>query len=305
MHPILALVTSRGHLVRTAELVAHGFSSAMIRHAVARGVIIRVCHGWVGTGAANQLAVIAVSHRGTLTGPSALASRGTWDAVDKRLHILVPPNSHGAPLPLRAPLASFAAPRFPPGAIERHWDIERAPDATEPRWRSSVIDALRIVALTAPDEQYIACVESALHEKTLPRAAIPALRASLPLRLRHLCDALEPRSGSGLETIVRLRATPLARRIDVQVAVPGISRRGGDGEVDLVIDEWLVIEVDGDEHHDSAADRIRNGVLVRFGYRWHRFGYAQILFDWPSVEATIVELLRYPPGGRHTRSREY
>ena len=70
---------------------------------------------------------------------------------------------------------------------------------------------------------------------------------------------------------------------------------GGDGRVDLLIDGWLVIELDGDEFHDPVADRERNAALVRLGYRVHRFGYDQVINGWPLVEATVLELLRYPP----------
>ena len=117
---------------------------------------------------------------------------------------------------------------------------------------------------------------------------------------------MDARSESGLETIMRLGLGRLGCAVEPQVRIQGIAPNGRDGRVDFVVDGWLVIdfvvdgwlviEVDGDGFHDPAADRIRNSVLVRRGYRWHRFGYQQIMTDWASVEATIVELLRYPPG---------
>jgi hypothetical protein len=41
---------------------------------------------------------------------------------------------------------------------------------------------------------------------------------------------------------------------------------------------------------------------VRLGYRWHRFGYDQVMYGWPDVEATVVELLRYPTQAGFRRS---
>ena len=89
----------------------------------------------------------------------------------------------------------------------------------------------------------------------------------------------------------------LVRTIEVQVPVAGLSGRGGEGTVDFLIDGWLAIETDGDAFHDPAVDRVRNSILVLKGYRWHRFGHQQVIQDWPAVEATVLELLRFPPGG--------
>ena len=81
--------------------------------------------------------------------------------------------------------------------------------------------------------------------------------------------------------------------MESQVEVAGI------GRVDLVIDGWLVIEADGstwhDDHEAIERDRERNGALVLRGYRWHRFGYAQVMDDLPACIAVVRALLA---GGR-------
>ncbi|WP_213817083.1 endonuclease domain-containing protein [Glaciihabitans sp. dw_435] len=75
-----------------------------------------------------------------------------------------------------------------------------------------------------------------------------------------------------------------------------MSERGGVGRLDILINGWLNIELDGSEFHTTpSSDRRRDAYLVSLGYRVHRFGYAQVIYDWPRVEATIRELLRYPP----------
>jgi hypothetical protein len=159
-----------------------------------------------------------------------------------------------------------------------------------------MVDALLIVSRTSTPDHFLASIESCLHTGSLSLAGLPVLRASLPARLRGVVDSVDARSESGLETIMRLGLGRLGCTVEPQVRIPGIAPNGRDGRVDFVVDGWLVIEVDGDGFHDPAADRIRNSVLVRRGYRWHRFGYQQVMTDWASVEATIVELLRYPPG---------
>jgi len=273
----------------------------MIRRALRAGGIERICHGWVGTRDATQLAVIAAIHRGKLTGSTALATRGVWDGLDPRIHVAVAPHARTELLPLRVPLAAFARSPSNPIGVVRHWGRERSIDPYEPSWRTSAIDALVVVARSLDAEQFVACSESALASGLLPRAALPALRASLPRRLHGTVDTLRLDAGSGLESLFGFRIKPLVRELATQVPIPGLGQRGGNGFVDFVIDGWLVIETDGDAFHDPAVDRARNAYLVQKGYRWHRFGHQQVIHEWSSVEATVMELLRFPPGGRTAR----
>ncbi|MGV8884530.1 MAG: endonuclease domain-containing protein [Microbacteriaceae bacterium] len=297
-HPATALmqtVAAHGHLVRTSTLSLAGFSRFSVAQAISAGHLLRVRVGWVATRLAPQAGVLAVARGGKLTGSTALASRETWDADDLRLHILLPPKFNGRPRPLLTPISAFTAPRYPLRSVVLHWRNELLIDRQEPQWRASTVDALSVVARTAHYEQFIACVDSCLNSKTMSFAALPMLRIALPERLRSLLDHCEARAESGLESICRLRFVELGCRVQIQVTLPGIAPSGQAGSVDFILDGWLVIEVDGDEFHDPATDRIRNAKLVRLGYRWHRFGYHQVMNDWASVEATIRELLRYPP----------
>jgi very-short-patch-repair endonuclease len=86
-------------------------------------------------------------------------------------------------------------------------------------------------------------------------------------------------------------------QIRTQAPIPGIGSGGGVGYVDLLIDGWLVIELDGDEWHEPRADKARDSLLVRQGFRSQRFDYNQVIHRWASTEATVMELLRYPPRG--------
>ena len=295
MMTLMQAVTGSGQLISTTRLRQLGHSRHSIRQHLQLGELVPICTGWVGTRLAGRVSVLAVSLGGKLTGSTALASHGLWDADDRRVHLLLPPKSNGATKPLLTPLEQFVAPRFPTGPVVRHWRNELVRDHTEPGWRASIVDALRVVALSNPAEQFVASVDSCLHEGAMSAAALPSLRVALPARLRPLLDSCDGRAGSGLESICRLRFARLGCRVEIQVRMPGIARSGRAGAVDFLLDGWLVIEVDGDEFHDAASDRLRNSVIVRLGYRWHRFGYAQVMHDWPAVEATVRELLRYPP----------
>ena len=298
MNALLAYVASRGHLVRTTELIAEGFANPTIRRSLRSGEFDRICHGWVGTRDATQLSVIAAIHHGKLTGPTALATHGVWDGLDLRIHISVAPNSRAEPLPLKVPLSNFRRTNTNLIGIKRHWRRERSVDRYEPSWRASAIDALAVAARSLATDQFVACAESALATQLIPRAVLPALRAAVPRTMSGVVDSLRMDAGSGLESLFWFRMRPRVRALATQVRVPGLGQFGGDGFVDFVIDGWLAIETDGDAFHDPAVDRARNAFLVRNGYRWHRFGHHQVIHEWSSVEATVMELLRFPPGGK-------
>ncbi len=284
-----------GCLSRVSSLRRRGHSGSSIEKAVRDGVVIRVARDWIATPAASQLAVVAVARGGKLTGASALASYGIWDAVDRRIHIALRPNAHGTQIRIAVPIARFTPPRFPPGQVKNHWNREVAPVANEAPWRVSVIDALLIVESESPADQFVACIDSGIHTGGLSRAALPLLFSLLPVRARAVLAHVDPSAESGLESLARQRLKGIARELETQVTIPGIGKTGGSGRVDLLLDKWLVIELDGDEFHDPNADRLRNAVLVRQGFRIHRFGHEQTILDWPAVEATVRELLRYPP----------
>lgn len=290
---ILHDLQTAGHIIRTARLNELGHGRRVIERAVAEGRLHRICPGWVGTPSARRSAVIAILNRGKLTGSTALASYGVWDGLDQRIHVHVPRNSHGPVRASRTPMARFAAEPFPPRGVQRHWLEERHPDRTGSPWRVSVVDALIRVAHDVPAEQFIACIESALHVGALSRAGAPLIFAALPRRYRHLRRLIDPRAESGLETIARLRLARFVEDIQVQFWIDGIGPGGRRGRVDLLLDGWLAIELDGDEFHDPVRDRHRNSALVRRGYRFHRFGYDQVVHRWADVDATVRELLRY------------
>jgi Protein of unknown function (DUF559) len=134
-----------------------------------------------------------------------------------------------------------------------------------------------------------------LHLAVLSRAGLPTLRSLLAAHARPALDAVNGNAESGLESLSRYRLVGLVRSIEVQVPMPGIGISGRDGRVDLLLDGWLVLELDGDQFHDPRVDRHRDGILIRRGYRVLHLGYEQIVNDWDVTLAIIVESLRYPP----------
>lgn len=296
MKPDLArALDGLGQLAHVHQLAAAGHSSRVVARAVASGRLHRVCRGWVATPLARRSAIAAVLHRGKLTGTAALASYKVWDGCDKRLHIHRRRNCHGEPRHPLTPLSTFGPDEHPRSGVRLHWLNERFPNWRGPAWRVSVKDALIRAAHDVSEEQFVACLDSALNTRVLSLAELPDVFSSLPRRFRRLRWLVNHLAESGLESLARLRLAGIAERIEVQVRIDGINRYGGEGRVDLLLDGWLVIELDGDKFHDQFVDRKRTTILVRKGYRLHRFGYHDVIHDWENTAATVRELLRTRP----------
>jgi hypothetical protein len=287
-----------GCAATTSQLIALGHSRRTIGRAIDTGTLLRVCRGWVATPNATQDVIIAIANVGKLTSSSVLASLGIWDGGNDRIHVQVPRNSPRTTRTLRTPIGCIRPPDSPRRGVVRHWSGELSPDAFQPSWRVSVTDALLQASKHLPSDQLVACVDSALYQRALSLAGLPRLASLLTPARRDLLSSVDPTAQSGLESLARIRLTPVVQRIETQVWIPGIATTGGPGRVDLLLNGWLVVELDGDKWHDRAADRRRDAALVRQGYRGHRFGYDQIMSGWSKVEETVLELLRYPP--RHS-----
>jgi very-short-patch-repair endonuclease len=228
---------------------------------------------------ADGSAVRAVALGGRLAAASALATHGVWVTRPGGLWIGVPRS------------ASHVAPLLP--GEHRLWVNERFPEDGDKKWRMSLQDSLVQVARLSGEDDAIASFDSALNKRLLTPNGLDQAFAALPRRLRRLRAHLDGRADSGLEILLRLAAEAEGWRVDIQVFISGV------GRVDLLIDGWLVIELDGARWHDDDAsqdeDRRRDAELILLGYRWHRFRYAQVLEDMPLCLAVIRSILS---GGR-------
>ena len=112
----------------------------------------------------------------------------------------------------------------------------------------------------------------------------------MPSTVQWLVDLARSDADSGLESLLRLRLHLLGLRLDRQVDIAGV------GRVDFVIAGRLILEADGDENHGADTlrhrDRARDAAASRLGYETLRFDYAQIVHDWPTVQAAIAGALR-------------
>lgn len=261
-----------GNLAMRSQLRALGHSDHSLRRAVDEGLLHPLRKSWLLAPGANPQAVRAVALAGRLTATSALASYGVWVSRPCGLWIASPPDST----------------RLPPTAWNEHrmWVRERFPSSDERRWRMSVADSLLHYLSVGAEPDVIASMDSALHQGLVSAGALNEIFAAARRRLRRLRRRINAASESGLETLMRLACEAEGWNVDVQVHIDGV------GRVDLLIDGWLVIELDGDEWHGDTASRDedsrRDADLVRIGYRYHRFRYRQVM----NQLAMCVEVVR-------------
>lgn len=252
-----------GNLAMRSQLSGLGYSLADVRRAVDAGQLWPIRRFWLAHRGANAQAVRAVALGGRLASASALSTYGIWVTRPSGLWI--------ASIPGRS--------RLPPvnEGEYRMWAHERFPHTDDRRWRMSVPDALTQYATVSSEADVIASFDSALNLRLLTRSRQDDVFAALPRRYRRLADRIDGRADSGLETLIRIAAIAEGWRVDVQVTIAGV------GRVDILIDGWLVIELDGAAWHDDDVsqneDRRRDAEPTLLGYRWHRFRSRQVLGD--------------------------
>lgn len=264
-----------GNLATRSQLRALGHSDCELRRSVQRDLLRTVGRSWLVARGASGAAVRAVALSGRLTATSALASHGVWVSRPDGLWLATAPN-HGRVLPT--------------GRNEhRLWATERFPSEDERRWRMSVADSLLHYLCVGDEPDVIASIDSALHQGLVDTPLLDEIFAAAPRRVRRLRGRIDAATASGIETLMRLACEEQGWRVEVQVYVERV------GHVDLLIDGWLVIELDGGTWHDGQADRDEDGrrdaELILIGYRFHRFRYRQVMNQLPMCIAVVRAML--------------
>jgi len=270
-----------GGIARGTRLRAFGFSRQHLAELVHRGDIERVRNGVFAVAPLDADVRAATAHGGALSCVSLLRSCGIWVLPrETGLHVWLGPKQH----PLRHPdctcISHYYGGRPPLGA-------------------TSVEIALLHLRRCAGDEAFFAAYESSWRTGRLSHAARARIRSALPRTARWLVDLARPDADSGLESLIRLRLHLLGIRLECQVDIDGI------GRVDFVIAGRIILEADGDENHGSSThrhrDRVRDAAASRLGYETVRFDYAQIVHDWPTVQAAVLGALRRAHGADEQR----
>jgi len=260
-----------GGIARGTHLQTLGFTRRTLSSCVRRGEIERIRDGVFAVAPVNEDIRAATAHGGALTCASVLKMAGVWILDSTEVpHVWLGADRHVHRHDGCACVSHFYRGRPPLGKT----DIETA---------------LLHLRRCQGDEAFFAAFESAWRKRLLSKAARARVRAALPASARWLVDLARSDADSGLESLLHLRLHVLGIRLDCQVTIRGV------GRVDFVIGGRLILEADGKENHDSSTkrhdDRVRDAAASRLGYETLRFDYAQIVHDWPTVQAAILGAL--------------
>ncbi len=113
---------------------------------------------------------------------------------------------------------------------------------------------------------------------------------AMPSYAQRLSRFLDARSEEGIESIARYRLAEAGITAEPQVVVPNV------GRVDLLINGWLALELDGRRTHAQekafSKDRRRTALLHQDGLSVLHFSYDHVVYDWPLVLDTVLAVLR-------------
>jgi very-short-patch-repair endonuclease len=281
---IAAVVHELGGVAQKQQLVARGARDCDLTRAVRRGEIIRVRKGWYTTLSADGPEVRAVRVGGRLTGLSAIVSAGGWVLDSHTLHVSVPGNASR----LRSPRNRFAS--FVAGtrrAVRVHWDrlaVGQSGNATS----VGLLDALERVVLDEPLEVAVAALDWALHTRHLDPTDFESLVARLPATKQSIRDWVDATCESLPESLARTRLRLTGHQVVTQCRV------GNNQRIDLVIDNIVAFETDGEEFHRDRfyADRAKDLAMTIGGFHALRATATMVFRDWDRVVLAIDSALR-------------
>ncbi|WP_341975430.1 type IV toxin-antitoxin system AbiEi family antitoxin domain-containing protein [Microbacterium sp. LTA6] len=267
-----ALITQLGGVARGTQLQQFGVSRTTLSREVAAGRIDRLRTGVFAAPQVSEDLRSAAAHGGQLTCTSLLRLQRIWVLPETtEPHVWMGTKGRVHRHAGCACISHFyrGKAEIGPASIER---------------------ALVHLYRCQGDEAFFAAFESAWMLRRLSTAGRFRIRASLPASARWLVDLARSDAESGLESLLRLRLHILGIALTCQVRIAGV------GRVDFLVGARLILEVDGRENHDGETNRhkdlVRDAAASRLGYETLRFDYAQVIHDWPTVQAAILGALR-------------
>jgi very-short-patch-repair endonuclease len=261
----LALVRAGGGARRT-----RGLDRSEVARLLRSGDLVRPARGVVALPDADARLVAAASLDAVVSCASAADLHGV-PLLDRprRLHLTVPRGANGR--------------RLPSGVVLHRRDVPGLDGVTT--LARTAADCLRCL----PELAALAVVDGVL-ARGVPRAEVAdqlgGRGAAEPRRLLALADGRAQAPG---ETVARLATARAGLPVQPQVMIAGI------GWVDLLVDGWIVVEIDGRTYHsDEAAfanDRWRDAELTIGGYAVLRFPHALVVRHPEHVVATVRRLV--------------
>lgn len=268
---VLDRLAELGGVARRSQLGAGAADLRAIEAARGAGQVCDLGAGWIALAEVPAAVVAARRLNGAVTCISAapfygLATIGETSGA----HVAVPRRRGLRPVP--APTRVHR---------ETHWTRPSQMPPVAP-----IAEVLSRVLRCQPARSAIVTVDSALNKELVTVDEVAALLEG-PGSVAALAalDRANSRSRSGIETLARLALEDAGLRTKAGVLVSGV------GEVDLLVEDWVVVECDGFAYHSGRReyreDRRRDRVLSARGYVVLRFTWEEIMRD-PEIVAVAV-----------------
>lgn len=275
-----------GHVLTYPDLRASGATRAGVRSALAEGSLVRARRNVYLDASSPRAVREAQRVGGRLDCVSAVAEAGIFVLDKSGLHVQVEPERSR----LRSPHSRTTRLSGAQGVVV-HW---RACDAgslhTVP-----LVEALAAAVRCQPPRAAIATLDNALFTGAIDEEGLAEVFARLPARYRVLRPLVDARAEAGSETLARLLLRGQGFDVRVQVQIDGV------GRVDLVVDDWIVVECDSRAYHGGweaqERDRLRDLRLAERGFVVLRPS-ARMIFSEPQLLARAVAGLRRHPAPR-------
>lgn len=229
--------------------------SAGVRAAVASERLVQVRKGLYALPVADPLLVEARRTRSLLTCVSAAPLYGLWVVTPSaRPHFLRPTGSG-----------------VPDAVVHRDRHVPPHDTAPVAGLADVVLHALRCL----PELEALVIAESAVMQKGI---SIALLLSHLPGprngRARAVLGLVDHGADSLLETLARTILRKAGFEVEAQVWIEGI------GWVDLLVEGWIIVELDGKTHEERVQrgkDRVRDRAAQLQGLAVLRYGYADVV----------------------------
>lgn len=277
----LELLRRQGGVASTAELLAAGMTQRGISDAVKNGLLERLRQG-LYKDASNPTDIgVARALGGALSCISALEIHGMW----------VPYGAHPRHIRVNRRMSST----WQSDPIRRRFAPLDIPHLLPAPWRNRVTEpvdtplrALLTAGLCQPRDELVAALDSALR-LGIGHSELEQLRPFASAALTKALDLIDAESDSGIESLIRIRLRKLRVKVRSQVRLLG-------WDCDLVIGEWLVIELDGLDYHRTREsidkDHWKDRQLTIAGYTILRFTYTDVMHRWEYCERQIIAAVR-------------
>ncbi|KXO97982.1 endonuclease domain-containing protein [Tsukamurella pseudospumae] len=110
-----------------------------------------------------------------------------------------------------------------------------------------------------------------------------------PQRVQRLLNGLDPAAQSGTESVTRHRLRPANIQVRSQVTIAEV------GTADLLVGDRLIVECDSDRYHNGEQRKVdarRDRKSTIGGYHVLRIDYSDVTYDWDTVLADIIDMVR-------------